>query len=273
MKYTLNQITPEELIVKRINLKGFLQSQISPLIGRKSWMQDWEQLAKRFQLFAFAALPEAEALKYSWNPKEIEAIVEETCKEAESHLHFESLTITIVPALPFPWFQNFDQSMWTNGYTVGPDTIIIAIPPQPDPDFLNYMIAHELHHASPENPIYNLTLETFTLADWYKMEGSAEYFSLSLYKDKRWWKKEFTEEIEQKYIEIARQNLNTADDVLKSKICFGNKEMGIPVFAGYSFAYKMVRHYAEQEKITRYRNLYHADPHEIFNSYIIKEAI
>jgi uncharacterized protein YjaZ len=49
--------------------------------------------------------------------------------------------------------------------------------------------------------------------------------------------------------------------------------MGIPVFAGYSFAYKMVRHYAEQEKIERYRDLYQADPHEIFNSYIIKEAI
>ncbi|WP_244671241.1 hypothetical protein [Bacillus sp. NTK034] len=65
MKYTLNQITPEELIVKRLSIKGFLQSQISPLIGRKSWMQDWEQLAKRFQLFKFSALPEAEALKYS----------------------------------------------------------------------------------------------------------------------------------------------------------------------------------------------------------------
>ncbi|MCM3090598.1 MULTISPECIES: DUF2268 domain-containing putative Zn-dependent protease [unclassified Cytobacillus] len=271
MGFTLNQITPARLLENRLDMNRYLQAEFSPLIGRKSWMQNWEQLAKKFQLFKFEALSAERLPEYSWNPEEIAAIADETCKAAMRQLHFKSLSITIVPSLPFPWFQNIDQSLWTNGYTIGPDTIFLAIPPQPDPDFLKYMLAHELHHACPENPIYNLTLETFTLADWYKMEGCAEYFSLSLYRDKRWWKESFTEEAEHRYLEIARQNLHTEDDVLKSKICFGDKEMGIPIFSGYSFAFKMVRHYAEQEKITRYRDLFHIDPVELLNRYMIKE--
>ncbi|MCM3667233.1 DUF2268 domain-containing protein [Mesobacillus subterraneus] len=62
------------------------------------------------------------------------------------------------------------------------------MPPRPGVDFLQYLLAHECHHASPENPIYHLSLSTFNLEEWYKMEGTAEYFALFLYPDKRWWK-------------------------------------------------------------------------------------
>ncbi|MBT2687656.1 hypothetical protein J7I93_05600 [Bacillus sp. ISL-47] len=268
MVYTLNQITPAKLIESRDNLKNWLQTQLSPLFSKTSWMQDWDQLAGRFQLLKFETLSEAEILSYSWNPKEISTTIHETITEVEKHLHFQNLSITIVPALPFPWFQQYDQSLWTNGYTIGADTIIMAIPPEPDREFFKYMLAHEMHHASPENPIYNLTLNTFSLADWYKMEGGAEYFSLSLYDDKRWWKENLTEEAEKAYQKIAQDNIDTTDDVLKSKICFGNREMDIPVFAGYCFAYKMVRKYAEQQKIRSYRELYKADPLDIFNDFI-----
>lgn len=178
MAYAINQITPAKIIKNHPDLKSYLQSELCQLLNEKSWMQDWEQLAKRFQLFKFEALSEAESLTYSWNPEKIEAIIRETISEVEKHLEFRDLTITVVPALPFQWFQKYDDSLWTNGYTVGADTIVLAIPPEPDHEFLRYMLAHELHHASPENPIYHLTWDTFTLAEWFKMEGGAEYFSL-----------------------------------------------------------------------------------------------
>lgn len=270
MAYTLNQITPAKLIENRHNLKSYLQSQLSPLLSKRSWMQDWDQLARRFQLLKFEPLSEPEIHSYSWNQEQIASIIHETIENVEKYLHFQHLNITIVPALPFPWFQKYDQSLWTNGYTVGAATIVLAIPPDPDPVFLRYMLAHEMHHASPENPIYNLTLDTLTLADWYKMEGGAEYFSLSLYDDKRWWKDDFTEEAEQAYQEIAQKNIGTTNDRLKSKICFGDQGMGIPVFAGYAFAYKIVRQYAEQQQVSNYRDLYRANPLDIFNAYITK---
>lgn len=76
----------------------------------------------------------------------------------------------LVPALLFSYFQEQPQSLWTNAFTNGPGNVIMAAPPHPDIDFLQYLLAHECHHASPENPIYNLTLSTFTLEEWYKME-------------------------------------------------------------------------------------------------------
>jgi hypothetical protein len=189
-------------------------------------MQDWDQLARRFQLLKFEPLSEPEIHSYSWNQEQIASIIHETIENVEKYLHFQHLNITIVPALPFPWFQKYDQSLWTNGYAVGATTIVLAIPPDPDPFFLRYMLAHEMHHAFPENPIYYLTLDTFTLADWYKMEGGAEYFSLSLYDDKRWWKDDFTEEAEQAYQEIAQKNIGTTNDRLKSKMCFEIRRWG-----------------------------------------------
>lgn len=76
-------------------------------------------------------------------------------------------------------------------------------------------------------------------------------------------KEEFTMEFTLNQITPARLIENFHD----------SKRFRIPVMAGYSFAYKMVKHYAEQEKIARYRDLFQADPHELFNSYLIKEAI
>jgi uncharacterized protein YjaZ len=46
--------------------------------------------------------------------------------------------------------------------------------------------------------------------------------------------------------------------------------MGIPVFAGYAFAYRMVRQYAEQQQVSNYQDLYRANPLDIFNAYITK---
>src|SRR5690606_8261364 len=104
------------------------------------------------------------------------------------------------------------QSLWLNGFTNGPGNILLAIPPKPDIDYFQYLLAHELHHATPENPIYQLTLETFTLEEWYKMEGAAEYFSLSLYPDKRWWRDNLPLEVEESYWKQCQEHLKVADD-------------------------------------------------------------
>lgn len=92
------------------------------------------------------------------------------------------------------------------------------------------------------------------------MEGMAEYFSLSLYPDKRWWKGNLEGEEEQRYWQKCQGFLKTADDAVKNPLCFGNPDKGIPFFAGYSFALKLVSEYVKAKPIRDFRDLFDVEP-------------
>lgn len=234
-----------DLYQNRGDLDSYLIENLSPLVNDTTWMKDWKQIAERFQLFKFKEFSEEEATAYTWDTKRVNDIIHETINNVGKHLPFDDVTLTVFPAIPFPWFKNLPQSIWTNGFTNGPNNIQIAIPPEPDEDFLCYMIAHELHHATPKNPIYNLTLDSFTLAEWFKMEGGAEFFSLSLYPDKRWWKDDFTSEVESDYWEKVKSIHDSTDGKSKNLFAFGNPKQGIPYMAGYAFAYHLFLAFSE----------------------------
>lgn len=262
----ITQITPNDLFKNRERLESYLKEQLSPLVNDQTWMKEWKQIAQRFRLLKFKELTEQEALSYEWNLESVQTIIEQTISEVKKHIRLEDLKVTVVPALPFPWFEKFDQSIWTNGFTNGKNNMILAIPPNPDHSFLQYMIAHEAHHACPENPMYSLTLDTFTLLEWYKMEGTAEYFSLSLYEDKRWWKDEFTEQVEREYWKLAKEHLFSADEQTMY-LRYGDPNRNIPYLAGYAFALGLVRNYTEQYSINRLSELYEIEPNQLVESY------
>ena len=264
---TINQLTPFILFEQKETIEEYLATQFEPIITNKSWMKDWKQIAQRFRLLQFVELNKEEALTYQWDTEKIKGIIEEVLSEVQQHLSLENVNITVVPALPFPWTEKFDRSMWTNGFTNSPNSIQIAIPPNPDEQFLKYLIAHELHHASPSNPIYKLSLDSFTLGDWYKMEGTAEFFSLHLYEDKRWWKNDFTKDMEPDYWRQAKQKMNTTDDEIKGRFCFGDPKNGIPFMAGYAFAYEMVKSYVEKYPISNFEELYSISPQDLMEAY------
>ncbi|KGP91820.1 hypothetical protein N780_15750 [Pontibacillus chungwhensis BH030062] len=255
----INQLTPEELYTKKDTLEDFLSTELRPLINNKSWMKEWEQIALRFKLLQFKSFSQEEALAYQWDTGRVREIIEDTILQVRQHITLDEVKVTVVPALPFPWFKNLDRSIWTNGFTNSPNSIQLAIPPNPDEQFLRYLIAHELHHASPNNPIYELTLETFTLGEWYKMEGTAEFFSLNLYEDKRWWKKDLSRELELEYWSKAKQEIDTTDDRIKSQLCFGDSNKGIPQMIGYAFAHEMIKSYVKKHPISNYNELYFID--------------
>lgn len=269
----VKQITPTELLLNRTRLEEYLKEELSDLFTNDSWMTEWEQLAQRFQLLKFKELSETEIKSLEWNTDEIEKIVHKTLQNVSQYLHFKEMRITLVPALLLPYFQEQPQFIWTNAFTNGPGTVIMAIPPQPDIDFLQYLLAHECHHASPENPIYNLSLSTFTLEEWFKMEGTAEYFALSLYPDRRWWKDNLPAEMETKYWNECKDHFKTTDDNLKGSLCFGSRKKGIPVFAGYSFALKVVSTYASTNHIKDIRELFRVDPSVLLECYATNSLI
>lgn len=263
----IKQITPVDILLNVNHLDDYLKEQLRDFANEDSWMTKWEHLVQRFQLYKFKDLSKEEILAYAWDQNQIKDLVEETMLNVGQYLKIDDINITILPALPFPWFQNFDQSIWTNGFTNGPGNIIIAIPQKPDVDFLQYMLAHESHHASSDNPIYNLTLNTFTLEEWYKMEGTAEFFSLSLYPDKRWWKDTFTDEVETAYWTEAKDYLKTVDEKIKSRLCFGSPKDGIPFFSGYSFALKVVSNYVKRNPVKEIKELFAVSPSQFIDSY------
>lgn len=269
----VKQITPAELLLNRNSLEEYLKEEFSDLVSGNSWMTEWEQLAQRFQLLKFKELSETEIKSLEWDTEEIERLVHKTFQNVSQYLSFKEMRITLVPALMFSFFQEQPQSLWTNAFTNGPGNVIMAIPPQPDIDFLQYLIAHECHHASPENPIYNLSLSTFTLEEWYKMEGTAEYFALSLYPDMRWWKDNLPAEVESRYWNECKDHLKSADDNLKGGLCFGSRQKGIPIFAGYSFALKVISSYASTNHIKDIRELFSVEPSVLLECYATNTLI
>lgn len=136
------QLTPQLLNDNKDNSHIYLYNMIHPTINSNSWMNEWQDL------------PTEDILAHSWNEELIEQVVNETVQLVKQRIELDdNLQITIVPALPFPWFSNIDQSIWTNGFTNSSQSIWIAIPADPDLSFLRYLLAHELHHAAPQNPI------------------------------------------------------------------------------------------------------------------------
>ncbi|MFE8700021.1 DUF2268 domain-containing putative Zn-dependent protease [Cytobacillus sp. FJAT-54145] len=263
----IKQITPKELFDHRGELESFLAEPLSLLVNETTWMKDWKHLAQRFQLFKFKELTQDEALSYQWDKEKISKWVLETVEEVKKHLSFGEITVTVFPALPFRWFKKYDQSIWTNGFTNGPNNIQIAVPPNPDEHFFKQMLAHELHHATPQNPIYQLTLDTFSLIEWFKMEGGAEYFSLSLYRDKRWWKDDYTPKVKEHYWNAVQHRLHTTDDQEKARLCFGDPDNGIPYMTGYAFAYDLFKDFTSKTKNTTFKDLLQIPPMTLIQTY------
>ncbi|MFA9557748.1 DUF2268 domain-containing putative Zn-dependent protease [Evansella sp. AB-rgal1] len=263
----INQITPMQIYANKNDLESFFEKEFVPIVSETTWMKEWRHIAQRFRLFTFKEFSKEEVLSFEWECDRVKNIIEDTIFKVKKHIPLEELNITVLPALPFPWFNGLDQSKWTNGFTNGPNSIQIAVPPNPDEAFLRYMIAHEAHHASPINPIYKLSSDSFPLAEWFKMEGTAEYFSLSLFEDKRWWKKDFTDEVKSRYVKHLKGNFDTTDDKIKSPICFGNPDIGIPYLSGYSFAYEVVCNYVKQHPIKELKELFSIQPSELKKSY------
>ncbi|ALC90728.1 hypothetical protein AM500_13730 [Bacillus sp. FJAT-18017] len=263
----IKQITPIELVSNRNNLEEFLRQEFAGRVSERTWMTEWEQLAQRFQMFQFLEMTESELKSMEWNTADIEQVVRETFQIVSRYLPLDEMRIMVVPALPFSYFEKQPLSLWSNAFTNGPGNIIVAIPPQPDIDFLQYLLAHEMHHACPENPIYNISLSSFTLEQWFKMEGTAEFFSLSLFKDKRWWKDNLPKEREILYWNECKDHLQSTNDMIKSPLCFGSRKRGIPVFAGYLFALSLVSNYVSTNPTKDIRELYKLEPAKLIECY------
>lgn len=122
----VNQITPREIYKNKGNLDNYYFENISKLVDQTTWVKEWEHIARRFRLFKFKDLSKEEIYSYQWDTEKVNKVIYDTVNEVRKHFVFDDIVVTVFPALPFPWFEKYDQSIWTNGFTNGPNNIQIA---------------------------------------------------------------------------------------------------------------------------------------------------
>lgn len=154
------------------------------------------------------------------------------------------------------------------GYTPNAHLIYISLDPT-FPDLLKSIntelkrtLAHELHHTLRwENPGYGENL-----LDAIITEGLADHFDLEMFNESpQPWSVAFTEQELAKQLEKAKEEFENKDYDHFAWF-YGNEELGIPRWIGYSLGYKLVKDYLEKHPNKKPSTLYNVKTSEFLKS-------
>lgn len=127
------------------------------------------------------------------------------------------------------------------GVTAGRGRIILRV--HPDADWqaaLPYALAHEMHHS------YWLTdhfdpAAAFTLGDYMVLEGRADYFAGTLFEYPAPWTMALDAAAYETAWRMVSRNLSATDWATLEASMFGSPQAGLPMWAGYTIGYRLVR--------------------------------
>jgi hypothetical protein len=131
----VKQVTPLEIYEENEYLLDYFNDNMSNLITGKVWMTEMKDIVNRFRLLNLKDMSKEEIHSYSWDTERVNTIIHETFNEVSRYFPYDEVSITVFPALPFHWLEKHDRSIWTNGFTNGPNNVQIAVPPNPDEEF------------------------------------------------------------------------------------------------------------------------------------------
>lgn len=191
--------------------------------------------------------------------KEFEGIVKALPKEDE-----DPMQIAIYPSLTDIVEGVYGTGVWGN--------VILNVNPTNKSylDWLSFIFAHEYHHnvwgdywycKKGGEGLHNTFLEKIVI------EGEADFFAMSLHKDKNpSWHYGVTKE-EEKYLwdkmkPVLNASLSPEDT---AKYMFGCKELGIPKHAGYFCGIRIVEAYIRKHSLITQEELLATSPYEIYN--------
>ncbi|HRN71145.1 MAG TPA: DUF2268 domain-containing putative Zn-dependent protease, partial [Candidatus Woesebacteria bacterium] len=147
------------------------------------------------------------------------------------------------------------------GYTPNKNIMYISL----DPSFINLKesinlelkrtLAHEFHHTVRwKNPGYGETL-----LDALITEGLADHFDIEVFNESpQPWSRAFTDSELNNLMKKAEKEFNNTD-YDHSAWFYGNVELGIPRWAGYSLGFKMVKDYLAKHPDKKLSELYAAE--------------
>ncbi|MEK7168544.1 MAG: DUF2268 domain-containing putative Zn-dependent protease [Patescibacteria group bacterium] len=190
----------------------------------------------------------------------IKSVSEDTIKEVKKVLPIDSIDVIV-----------WDYPDWSiekygiGGHTLTPNTIVISIDSENknlNKNFdkrLKQTIIHEIHHAARLQIMDN---DKASRLEHSIREGLAEHFEIELTgKEPEVWDMALSKEDLDKFVEVAKTNLST-EDYLVYDWLFGNKELGVPKWTGYSVGFYLVGEYLKKHPNKKPSTLYATSANE-----------
>ncbi|MDX8365740.1 DUF2268 domain-containing putative Zn-dependent protease [Cytobacillus sp. IB215665] len=259
---SITQFAPHSLIEKKGCLANFFRDHDFNFEFIEESSKGSRSLIDDTNLHNLHTLTSEELVALQWNEELIETAIQNVMSLVNKYIYVENVEITVVPALTKP--HHIPQSLRIFAYKNHHGNILISVPPNPDIDYLKYVLAHRAFYSSPQNPVNQLK-GNFTLADWFKLEGAAQYFSLSFFEDKRWWAYDTIDE--ERYWASVKGLLQSTDVQLNRKIYYGYYDDDVPTYTGQAFAHNTVTSYIEKYPINSFTELFNIDVQHIFEIY------
>lgn len=184
----------------------------------------------------------------------IKSVFEDTIKEVRKVLPIDNVDVLI-----------WDYPDWSiekygiGGHALNPNTIVVSIDSKNknlNKDFdkrLKLTIIHEMHHVARLQVMDN---DKVSRLECSIREGLAEHFEIELTgKEPEVWDMALSQEELDKLVEVAKTNLST-EDYLVYDWLFGNKELGIPEWTGYSVGFYLVGEFLKKNATKKPSTLY-----------------
>lgn len=148
--------------------------------------------------------------------------------------------IHIMPVTP-EIFQYGEDIGNTAGYAWNKNSIVLLVGSAFHKEDLQYTVAHEYHH------VINMDIagsSWYTLLEQSVLEGKADTFATMLYPEVNTpWTKPFTEQENNKVMDIFSANLDSTNTDLAGDFLNGNRWKGIPVWSRYKIGYQIMEEF------------------------------
>lgn len=181
--------------------------------------------------------------EFKVNKKEISVTIKQSLKKCSKFLASKGTIIFV-----FPCFNLFvkEKMFGVNGFTPCANTFHVFLYTQKyNKKMFQKMIAHEFNH-SVFMDYHNLIYTQLTLLDSLILEGLAQNFVESLFREPGPWAKAIPLKECKEVFSRVEKSINSKDYHIYSELFFEGKKY--PLWAGYSLGYQIVKSFLKIQK-------------------------
>jgi len=176
------------------------------------------------------------------NQEQINALIEEALIKSAELLPGGDKNVYIMPLRPEDNFV-ISKMEGVSGFTYSDQDILIQLDTSFQKDMLQYVVAHEYHHAI--NILANGDMAAFlTVLDLSLSEGKADSFARIVYPDKSPpWTEPLSEESKVIVLDEIKKNAESTSSNIYRDFFNGNSAKGIPLWSNYKIGYEITQSY------------------------------
>ncbi|MCA1065815.1 DUF2268 domain-containing putative Zn-dependent protease [Rossellomorea sp. AcN35-11] len=172
----------------------------------------------------------------------INTLIKESLIKSANYLSGGTKTVFVMPLNPENTFtiQKMD-GVW--GLTMSEGAILLQIDPSFKEETLNYIVAHEYHHAVN---MERSGKELYSLMEAVIFEGKADSFAGLVYPDYQApWAESLANKSQHIVLEELRKNANSYDSSVYNEFFTGNSAKDIPLWSNYKIGFQITQSYLD----------------------------